>query len=304
MKSSILIMSLVAVGCAVPPQQRQSVTAIASEPTLPIVAPVTWRPAIEQVPTSPPAVVREPKQPDFRNVITKSAATFAFDPDHEYVFSCPMWELLTIRLIPGETYQDYGSANLVEWMIQPLQSSVDGEPVPILIVKRGPQAPTATLVIITDKNTYRMRLTPTGKGENRAVRFVRFRDPYAEVRKEEQQIAAEERRRKKAQELPYPTLNQATVRAYSVQGTLPWTPIKVEGDDRHTFIYLPANTGAEVPTLTEIRDGEAVRINTRTIPGNGVYGTVIIADGAFSEANLTGQNGQVVITGGNEHGRY
>src|SRR6185503_3492782 len=146
-------------GCAPPPHRRPQVETPtpALQPT-PVAVPTEF----QQLPPPQPVVQAEQprKKPDFKDVITKSAATFAFNPDHEYVFACPMWELLTIRLIPGETYQDYGSANLVEWMVQPLQSSVENEPTTVLLIKRGPVAPAATLVIVTDKNTYRMKLTP------------------------------------------------------------------------------------------------------------------------------------------------
>ena len=100
----------------------------------PVAAPVQEVAALVQelpAPVPVPSIIEAPpvqRQPDRRNIITKSSATFAFDPDHEYALACPMGELLTIRLVPGEIYQNHASANSEMWLVDSLLSSADGEP--------------------------------------------------------------------------------------------------------------------------------------------------------------------------------
>lgn len=281
-------------GCAVSPQRAAVVNASPAHPQQPLASPPV---------VTPPPVVERPViralQPRYEDRITATAATFAFDPEHEYALVCRQWELLTIQLSPGETYQEYGAGNPVEWMVVPSTSSVNGEPVAVLLIKRGPEAPATSLTVITDRNIYRLKLLPSGKGENRGVRFVRFYDPIAQARREEEQLARAERAAQRAQEPRYPVLDQTTERHYQVSGdAVAWSPIKVSGDHAHTFIELPANSGTDKPILTILRDGHESQINYRMLPGTPTRGPILITDGAIVEAKLTGAGGQVTITEG------
>ena len=167
------------------------------------------------------------------------------------------------------------------------------------MIKRVPEAPTIRLVVVTDKNIYRLKLQPSGRGENQGVRFIRFRDPDAELRREEVRIAALERRKQRAVEPRFPRLDAATIRTYQVRGgPVPWQPVRVTGDHRHTFVFLPANTGAELPILSVMRGDVETRVNSRVVPGED-GAPVIIADEAFNEATLLGQGGTITILRGN-----
>ena len=296
---ALLLALFLFTGCTVqqPVKPPPPPVVTAPVPVQEVAAPVAEGPA----PVPVPPVVEAPpiRQPDRRNIITKSAATFAFDPDHEYALACPIGELLTIRLVPGEIYQNYASANSEMWMVDSLMSSVEGEPSTVLVIKRGPEAPAIRLVVVTDKNIYRLKLQPSGRGENQGVRFVRFRDPEAEIRREERQLAAIERRKQRAVEPRFPRLDAATIRTYQVRGgPVPWQPVRVTGDHRHTLVFLPANTGAELPILSVMRGDIETRVNSRVVPGED-GAPVIIADEAFNEATLLGQGGTITILRGN-----
>jgi len=234
------------------------------------------------------------------DVIGKTAATLIFDPDRQYPLVCPMWRQVIVRLLPGEILRDYGAPNGEEWIIQPSSSSVNGEEVVVFFIKSTPLAPVTDFTVTTDKNIYMMQLLPSGKGVNRNVRLVRFRDPNAELLREEARIAKEERRRQRALEPKIPTLNTVTARTYQVSGpAVVWHPVSVTGDDVHTFIKLPSETGAELPILTVMRDGEYEQPNYRTVRDTDGR-VVLVVDGPVrQQAKLTGMDGEVLISGGN-----
>lgn len=292
-----LALFFLSTGCAAPPRPQVQ----APPPVTP--EPAAWQPVIDHIPASPPPAavpLPRPQIQEVKDVIGKTAATLIYDPDRQYTLVCPaLDDLLTVRLLPGERLQDLGIGNQEFWKVWPTSSTWQGEEVVVLLIRRGPDAPRTVLHVVTDRNIYQFFLTATGRGDNRSVRLIRFRDPDAELRKEERLVAAEERRRQKALEPRLPALNPETARDFQVTGDrVPWAPVRVRGDDVHTFVYLPANTGAAVPILNVMRDGEETRINQRHQPGTNGKGDVIVVDGTFNEAKLIGEGGIVNLTAG------
>ena len=281
-------------GCAAPPRHRTAPQQPVVQPT-PSPVSLQWQPVIEQFPSQP---IARPRVVEIKKRITKTAAEFPFDTEHEYQLACPFGELLTVEFAPGERYVGHEIANSEEWITAVGESSTNGEPVVVLIVKATPAGKPATLVFITDRSRYRIKLAREGRGENRSVRLVRFRNQADEQRKEDDRFARAERRKQRAAEPRTPQLNPGTARPYLVSGgPVAWQPVSVTGDHAHTFIQLPPNIPT-VPTLSVIENGIETRVNGRTVPGNGQQGPQIIVDGTITEAVLSGPGGQISIREG------
>jgi len=285
-------------GCAAPIRKPPIEPAV-SQPIPPIttVAPTPqlpqWEPAIERIPQ------REERVKEYKDIIGEHAATLIYRRDREYTLACSEWGSLAISFLPGDIYQGDITGNSGEWQIDNLTSSIDGLPTSVLAIKRGTYAPVTKVKVVTDKNIYLIKLVPSGKGDNRTKEMIYLYDPVAKERQREHAVAMEEQRRRKAVEPRYPSLNFATARTYRVSGdAVLWRPERVEGDHQRTFIKLPANTGAGVPTVTVLRDGQEQRVNARTIAESADSGPLIIVDEAFSEGKLRGDGGEITLTAG------
>jgi type IV secretory pathway VirB9-like protein len=287
------------VGCAVPPRPV---------PVPPPPAPLPTAAAAAEAPVWTAEVVTPPPQDDayakaaarylktqrWTDIQRTTSVTYAFEPTKEYVLECPEWEVLTIRLLPGEVLRDVGAGNPVEWMVK---STSTGNPAAaVLMIRRAPYAPTIRLVAITDRNMYNFRLKPGAQSWTRSVSFY---DPEAELKayREHQafQAAAAERQRN-ASAYRMPQLQAATLREYRITGdVVAWRPLWVRGDDAHTWVQLPPTSEGEQPILRVMTNGVAVPINYRTVPGLDGKGAVLVADQAWTEAQLIGRGGTITL---------
>lgn len=300
--AGIFALAWILPGCAAPPRKLHTepvVTPVLTIPSViaPAIEPITWEPVIE--PTA--KEVAKPVVKECKDKINGTVATLCYNREKpDWKLACPLGDLLTVELAPGETYEEHGNANAEQWLVKPVPSSRDGLPLTILMIKPTPEAPPNTLTVVTSRNTYVLRLFSGGRQQNRGMRLVRFRDPIAEQQQETAMALAEAKRREKAMEPRYPTLNSATIREYQVDGNTAWTPVKVIGDHAHTFIELPPNIGSQKPILSVFRDDREILIPYRTVPGNGIYGPTLIADETLVRAKLQGEGGEVYITRGGQ----
>src|SRR5262245_41426272 len=76
---------------------------------------------VEEEPPEDPEVVkalqRYEKTKKFADVVTPTIVKYAFQPEREYSLVCPVWGVLTVRLLPGEVLRRVVAGNPVEWMI-------------------------------------------------------------------------------------------------------------------------------------------------------------------------------------------
>ena len=272
------------------------------------VLPIAWQSVSSQPPSAPtrlpdPAVVKAVQRYEqtwkFADIVSPTVITYVFQPEREYRLVCPEWSVLTVRLLPGEVLKRVVAGNPVEWMIDDTESGRD-EATPVLMIRRAPFAPATEAAFITDSNIYRFMLLPGGKT---TIRQVAFYDPDAELQRLQGQVMhaqAVAERQQRAREARFPSLSSASLRTYHLQGDhVPWWPVRVVGDQQHTILELPAGTATALPTLSVQQDGIATRINYRTIPARDMTGPVLVADQAFSEGLLTGEEGSIRIIGGN-----
>ena len=293
-------------GCA--PQKRAPVTqqpaaAVQQEPP-PAPAPVatptegaSWQPVYEPSPPPPARPVRAPRRME---VMGPGGKTIVYEPGKKPVLSCPEFGTLTIKFPAGEQIKKYGSGAAGEWIVQQTSMGVD-LPIDTLTIDRTPFAPTTELQVITDADVYQFILKPTAAGvsKDHASVFVVV-NPETETRRAERQMERAEmlEHERQAMAIRAPQLDPAHVRVYAIGGDhVPWAPVNVVGDHRHTVIQLPANTGADQPTLTVIEYGKEMRVNTRTLPEENGKGPRIVVDQPFTEARLIGAGGTVSIVG-------
>ena len=268
--------------------------AVAPVPSAPPVEPV-----IEEQVQRPVAPKEKPKRK--KDVVTRSGVKYELDPERKYTLRCCAWCVVTIKFPAGEVIRLPSMGNQLEWIIDPAQTGL-GLSSPVITIRRTPQAPRTEMHVIADSGIYQFILVPTqGEVTEKGIALIEFHDPAAEQQRLNDRVlhaAAQEQRRRSAYENRMPTLNAEHLRNYEIGGdNVRWRPIKIEGDHKHTFIFLPAATGAEQPTLAVVRDGVQTRINSRTVPGRDGNGPILVADQPFSEAVLTGEDGVVSITG-------
>jgi len=288
---------------------------VAQTPPVPVVAPQVeaWQAVPAPLPApelSQSVAVREPAIPSSRartekmqtlpEQTTGPMATYVFQPNLIYRLSCSEWGMLMVKLLPGEVFKRAVGGNPVEWMIDDTESGGS----PVIIIRRGPFAPTTEMAFITDVNIYRFVLSPGGSQKTAAIRQITFYDPEAEIRRAQAQEAharAEEERHQRAQNSRIPSLSYAHMRTYQVQGDrVAWWPVRVVGDQQHTIVELPAGTDTALPTLSVMQDGVETRINYRTVPGHNGTGPVMVTDQALRDAQLVGTEGIVRISVGGQ----
>lgn len=195
---------------------------------------------------------------------------------------CAVLKVCDVELQPGEEVVDINIGDK-RFEIEPAVTySPEGE-IQHLIIKPQDVGLETTVIVSTNRRTYRMKLVST---RNEYMAFVVFTYPEDAMKKWAALRAKSEKAR---QEKTIPETGEFLGDLdfhYTVDGNAPWKPLRVYNDGKRTIIQMPATMAqGEAPALLVVKngtfsDGDPGLVNYR------LQGDRYIVDSIFEKAIL------------------
>lgn len=233
--------------------------------------------------------------PSSKPVITSDKSVrFVFGASLPIVLCAPL-QICDIELQAGEQVRSVQVGDSVRWSVEPAVTGVPPLEVQHVIVKPADVGLRSSLVVTTNRRTYRMKLASDREQYMASVSFAYPEDAQARWTELASSQPARSTRERPASGKPeHGTAVRADVlRALSFNYELegddpPWKPVRVYNDGLQTVIEMPfAMRQTEAPTLLVIRaegglftSDDVVQVNFHT------DGTRYIADMVFDVADL------------------
>lgn len=236
--------------------------------------------------------------PSSKPVVTADKSVrFMFGASLPVVICAPL-QVCDIELQPGEEVRSVQVGDSVRWSVEPAVTGVAPHEIQHVIVKPADVGLRTSLVVMTNRRTYRMKLT---SDRSRYMASVSFSYPEdAQMRWAELARPSARRDRRNQREhkpsgagKPATAVRSDVLRALSFRYELegddpPWKPVRVFNDGLQTVIEMPfAMRQTEAPTLLVVRaegglftDDDVVQVNFHT------DGTRYIVDMVFDIADL------------------
>lgn len=211
------------------------------------------------------------------------------------VVICAPLQVCDIELQPGEEVRSVQVGDSVRWSIEPAVTGVAPHEVQHVIVKPADVGLRTSLVVTTNRRTYRMKLSSDRTRYMASVSFAYPEDAQARWSeltqpKPRSQRAGRTRRKGGAADGAVRTdVLRALSFNYELEGdNPPWKPVRVYNDGLQTVIEMPfAMRQTEAPTLLVVRaegglftSDDVVQVNFHT------DGTRYIVDMVFDVADL------------------
>jgi len=206
---------------------------------------------------------------------------------------CAPLQVCDFELQPNETINDYQLGDTVRWLVTPSLSGTGSSETTHLIIKTMDVGLETTLIVMTDRRTYRLKL------RSHRTEYI---PAFSFVYPEETQAKWDAYKRRQSQEKEVATIPQTgeylgdLTFDYDVDGKAPWKPVRVYNDGVKTIIEMPdAMAQTEAPTLLVVRkegglfsDDETVMVNYRIqgVRGDERHGRRFIVDSVFDKAIL------------------
>lgn len=198
---------------------------------------------------------------------------------------CAVLQICDIELQPGEQINTIKLGDKVRWEVEPAVTGFGSNQVLHLIIKPKDVNLVTSLVVTTDRRTYRLRLKSTRNKYMPAVSFSYPEDSQAkwEAIKKRNTIKRKNMTNNRTGEY----LGNLDFN-YQIEGETSWKPVRVYNDGVKTIIQMPSTmTQTEAPTLLVVRkeggvfsDDETVMVNYR------VQNERYIVDSVFNKAIL------------------
>ncbi len=215
------------------------------------------------------------------------------------VIVCAPLQVCDVELQVGESVRSVQLGDTVRWSVEPAVTGVAPRETQHLIIKPQDVGLRTSLVVTTDRRTYRMKLSSDRTRYMSSVTFSYPQDSQAKWRAISQTgpgRAQANRPDPAAAAAPARSARRpraGTLRAlsfgYELEGDdPPWKPVRVYNDGLQTVIEMPfAMKQTEAPTLLVVRaegglftDDDVVQVNFHT------QGTKYIVDMVFDVADL------------------
>ena len=236
--------------------------------------------------------------PPSRPVVTADKAVrFVYGASLPVVICAPL-QVCDIELQPGEEVRSVQVGDSVRWSVEPAVTGVAPSEVQHVIVKPADVGLRTSLVVTTNRRTYRMKLASDRSKYMASVSFAYPEDAQARwselARPREGRPGGRVGTRKRGEQNKPATAGRTDVlRAltfhYELEGDdPPWKPVRVYNDGLQTVIEMPfAMRQTEAPTLLVVRaeggvftSDDVVQVNFHT------DGTRYIVDMVFDVADL------------------
>ena len=236
-------------------------------------------------------------EPPSRPVVTADKAVrFMFGASLPVVICAPL-QVCDVELQPGEEVRSVQVGDSIRWSIEPAVTGVPPNEVQHVIVKPADVGLRTSLIVTTNRRTYRMRLASDRTQYMASVSFAYPEDAQARW----SELAAHERRQswssharnERGESRAATAVRSDVLRALSFNYQLegddpPWKPMRVYNDGLQTVIEMPfAVKQTEAPTLLVVRaegglftSDDVVQVNFHT------EGTRYIVDMVFDVADL------------------
>lgn len=192
-----------------------------------------------------------------------------------HVFTAP-GQVTDIALQPGETLGAVAAGDTVRWVIGDTTSGSGGTRRTHVLIKPFAAGLATNVVITTDRRTYHLSLTSTGRTAMAALSWTYPQDALIAYK------AAVEQARAAQPVASGLSIDQLRF-DYTITGDQPaWRPLRAFDDGRQTFIEFPASLGVgEAPPLFLVdTKGTASLVNYR------VQGRYYVVDRLFDTAEL------------------
>ncbi len=192
-----------------------------------------------------------------------------------HVFTAP-GQVTDVALQPGETLGAVATGDTVRWVIGDATSGSGDAKRTHVLVKPFTAGLTTNVVITTDRRTYHLALTSTGRTAMSALSWTYPQDQLIAFR-----AAAEQARA--AQPVASGLIVEQLHFDYAITGDQPaWRPLRAFDDGRQTFIEFPESLGVrEAPPLFLV-DGKG----TASLVNYRVQGHYYVVDRLFDAAEL------------------
>jgi type IV secretion system protein VirB9 len=236
-----------------------------------------------------------PHGPSTKPLITADKSVrFVFGASLPIVICAPL-QVCDIELQPGEQVRSVQVGDSVRWSVEPAVTGVPPLEVQHVIVKPADVGLRTSLVVTTDRRTYRMKLAADRERYMASVSFAYPSDAQAKWADlaHAPRIAPQPQRASDAHDSSGTAARTDVLRAlsfnYEIDGDdPPWKPVRVYNDGLQTVIEMPfAMRQTEAPTLLVVRaeggvftSDDVVQVNFHT------EGTRYIVDMVFDVADL------------------
>lgn len=211
---------------------------------------------------------------------------------------CAVLQICDVELQPGEQLNNLNVGD-PRFTVEPAVSGAGATEVLHLIIKPLDVGLLTTLVVTTNRRTYRMNLRSHRSDFMQQVSFIYPEDAAARM----EVVKGREAKDRQEQTIPQTReyLGDLDFR-YQLSGTAPWKPVRVYNDGVKTIIQMPATMAqTEAPTLLVVRkqgtlfsDDEAVMVNYRVQRDRYIVDTVF--DRAILVAGVGRGQDRVTIT--------
>ena len=234
--------------------------------------------------------------PSSKPVITADKSVrFVFGASLPVVICAPL-QVCDIELQSGEEVRSVQVGDSVRWSVEPAVTGVPPLEVQHVIVKPADVGLRTSLVVTTNRRTYRMKLASDRQQYMASVSFAYPQDAQArwsELARPRHAETSQQRRSSpehgKASTAARTDVLRALSFNYELEGDSPaWKPVRVYNDGLQTVIEMPfAMRQTEAPTLLVVRaeggvftDDDVVQVNFHA------DGTRYIVDMVFDVADL------------------
>jgi type IV secretion system protein VirB9 len=224
-------------------------------------------------------------------VSTDRSVRFTFGASLPVIICAPL-QVCDVELQPGEQVRSVQVGDNVRWSVEPAVTGVAPLEVQHVIVKPADVGLRTSLVVTTDRRTYRMKLSSDRSRYMASVSFAYPQDAqtrWAELGRTGP--SASEKRPNRPLKQPETRTDVLRVLSfnYELEGDDPaWKPVRVYNDGLQTVIELPfAMKQTEAPTLLVIRAEGGVFSSDDVVQVNfHADGTKYIVDMVFDVADL------------------
>lgn len=197
---------------------------------------------------------------------------------------CAVLQLCDVELQPGEQLNNMNVGD-PRFSVEPALSGIGPTEVLHLIIKPLDVGLSTTLVVTTNRRTYRMNLRSHRTEFMQQVSFIYPEDASARL----EVVKTREAKEKHDQTIPQTKEYLGDLNfKYELTGSAPWKPIRVYNDGVKTIIQMPtAMAQTEAPTLLVVRKEGGLFSNDDTVMVNyRVQRDRYIVDTVFDKAIL------------------